>query len=105
MRVLITGAASPLGQAIAARLRTDYQVRLTDRVEISTDLEFVRSDLGHDEATDALLPPPDGRVLLVPADATRVGLYDGGTNMGAAYTVSYMTPAWNALLLTYYNKF
>ena len=55
MRVLITGAASPLGQAIAARLRTDYQVRLTDREEVSTDLEFVRSDLGHDEATDALV--------------------------------------------------
>ena len=64
MRVLITGAASPLGQAIAARLRTDYQVRLTDREEISTDLEFVRSDLGHDEATDALVQGVDAIVHL-----------------------------------------
>ena len=48
---------------------------------------------------------PDGRVVLVPRDAKHVGLYDaGGTRKGAAYTVASMTPAWNALLLPYYNK-
>ena len=48
---------------------------------------------------------PNGRVVLVPGDAKHVGLYDaGGTRKGAAYTVASMTPAWNALLLPYYNK-
>ena len=76
MRVLITGAASPLGQAIAARLRTDYQVRLTDREEISTDLEFVRSDLGHDEATDALVQGVDAIVHLAYAPRPNDGEND-----------------------------
>ena len=64
MRVLITGAASPLAIAIADSLRTDHQVSLTDREEISTDLEFVRSSLGHDEATDALVQGVDAIVHL-----------------------------------------
>lgn len=64
MRVLITGAASPLATAIADSLRTDHQVRLTDKKEISTDLEFVRSDIGHDEATDALVQGVDAIVHL-----------------------------------------
>jgi len=76
MRVLITGAASPLGQAIAARLRTDYQVRLTDREEVSTDLEFVRSDLGHDEATDALVQGVDAIVHLAYAPRPNDGEND-----------------------------
>ncbi len=67
MRILITGAASPLAIAIADSLRTDHQVRLTDREEISTDLEFVRSDLGHDEATDALVQGIDAIVHLAHA--------------------------------------
>ena len=64
MRVLITSAASPLAIAIAASLRSDHQVSLTDREEISTDLEFVRSSLGHDEATDALVQGVDAIVHL-----------------------------------------
>ena len=48
---------------------------------------------------------PDGRVVLVPWGAKHVGMYDaGGTHNGSAYTVSSMAPAWNALLLPYYNK-
>jgi len=49
---------------------------------------------------------PDGRVVLVPSLANHVGLYDGGaTRSGAAYTVDALSPAVNALLLPYYNKF
>ena len=48
---------------------------------------------------------PDGRVVLVPYDAKRVGLYDaGGTRNGAAYTIPPIPDACNALLLPYYNK-
>ena len=49
---------------------------------------------------------PDGRVVLVPANAAHMGLYDaGGTRNGAAYSVAAVSDALNALLLPYYNKF
>ena len=45
-------------------------------------------------------------VVLAPSNAQYVGLYDaGGTRNGAAYTVATLSPATNALLLPYYNKF
>ena len=48
---------------------------------------------------------PDGRVVLVPSNANRVGLYDaGGTRAGSAYSVSNIAQGENALLLPYYNK-
>jgi len=55
MKLLITDAAAPLGVHLAAGLRDAHQLRLTDRVPLDTDLEFVRSDLGHDESTDQLV--------------------------------------------------
>ena len=64
MRILITGAASALGQAIAVGLRTRHQLRLTDSVSLDTDLEFVASDLGQDERTDALVKDIDAIVHL-----------------------------------------
>ncbi len=64
MRVLITGAASPLGQAMAAGLRAHHQLRLTDNVSLDTELEFVASSLGHDESTDALVEGIDAIVHL-----------------------------------------
>ena len=48
---------------------------------------------------------PDGRVVLVPFNANRVGLYDaGGTRGGSAYSVANVGQAENTLLLPYYNK-
>lgn len=48
---------------------------------------------------------PDGRVVLVPSNANRVGLYDaGGTRAGSAYSVSNIAQGENAMLLPYYNK-
>lgn len=55
MKLLITSAASDLGQTLAATFSSKYQVRLTDLVDVETDLEFVRSDLGHGEATNELV--------------------------------------------------
>ena len=70
-------------------------------VQGTDDLSAVSS--GWKYAGGVLLP--DGRVLLVPADANHVGLYDaGGTRNGAAYTVAALAPADNTLLLPYYNK-
>ena len=55
MNILITGAASELAQALASHLSENHQIRLTDIVDIKTDFEFVRSDLGHDDATNELV--------------------------------------------------
>ena len=59
MRVLITGAATPFGQTLAADLADTHQLRLTDCEAITTEREFVQSALGHDETTDALVADID----------------------------------------------
>ena len=59
MKLLITGAAAPLGVHLAAGLRDAHQLRLTDRTPLGTALDFVRSDLGHDESTDQLVTGVD----------------------------------------------
>ena len=49
---------------------------------------------------------PNGRVVLVPAFADMIGLYDPNESLPPAYTLSRPLPlSWNALLLPYYNKF
>lgn len=55
MNLLITGAATPLGHALATGLRDIHQLRLTDNAPVDTDLEFVQCDLGHGAATDELV--------------------------------------------------
>lgn len=71
MHVLITNAATSLGQALAAGLGDAYQLRLTD-----PDLGVgFQSDLGHGPKTDALVKDIDAIVHL--AYAPRTG--DGAT--------------------------
>jgi len=55
VRVLITSAASDLPQELAAALSNNHEIRLTDKQDISSDLEFVRSDLGHGPETNDLV--------------------------------------------------
>jgi len=55
MKLLLTGASSDLGRLLAEDLRRDHDLRLTDPAELVTDLDFVRSDLGHDESIGALV--------------------------------------------------
>jgi len=64
MNVLITSAASDLAQNLAAALSGEHQVRLTDLVDVDTELEFVRSDLGHGEETNRLVEGIDAIVHL-----------------------------------------
>ena len=59
MRVFITGAATAFGQALATALSEVHQLRLSDHESISTDCEFVQSELNHDETTDALVADID----------------------------------------------
>ncbi len=55
MNVLITGGAGNLSQELAAYLSKDHQIRLTEIVDVQTNFEFVKSDLGHDEKTNELV--------------------------------------------------
>ena len=61
MRILITGAATILGKTLAERL-DGYQLRLTDSEAVTTDKEFIQSELNHDESTDALVADIDAIV-------------------------------------------
>ena len=55
MNILLTGAASALGQALTAGLKDKHQLRLSARTALNTALEYVQSDLGHEEETDQLV--------------------------------------------------
>jgi uronate dehydrogenase len=59
MKILITSAASRLQQELATALGRSHDIRLTDRKDVATNHEFVRSDLGHDESTNALVKGVD----------------------------------------------
>ena len=64
MNLLLTHATSPLGQALANGLKSSHQLRLSARTELETNLEFIRSELGHDESTDELVSGIDTIVYL-----------------------------------------
>ncbi len=64
MNILITSAASDLAQGLANALSGEHQIRLTDLIDVEADFEFVRCDLGHDEATNKLVQGIDAIVHL-----------------------------------------
>jgi nucleoside-diphosphate-sugar epimerase len=55
LKILITGAGLDLSTELAHSLKDRHQVRLTDRSSVSTELEFVRSDLDHGRGTGDLV--------------------------------------------------
>jgi uronate dehydrogenase len=56
VNVLLTGAASPLGRAVAPVLKKQrHRIRLTDRKRLRSDLPFTQSQLGHGPSTDKLV--------------------------------------------------
>ncbi len=56
MKVLLTGASSPLGKAATDALcRGRHRVHLTDRRRLRTQLPFTQSQLSHGKQTDGLV--------------------------------------------------
>jgi nucleoside-diphosphate-sugar epimerase len=53
--VLITSAASRLAQTLAAGLKDRYPMRLTERVAVKTEHDFVECTLGHDATTNTVV--------------------------------------------------
>jgi nucleoside-diphosphate-sugar epimerase len=62
LKVLTTLASSHLSLGIASSLSSNHEVRLTDRNEVSTDIEFVRSSLDHGASTNDLVRGMDAIV-------------------------------------------
>lgn len=62
MNILITGAGLDLSTELARSLKDRHQVRLTDRGTVSTELEFVRSDLDHGSGTRDLVRGVDALI-------------------------------------------
>ena len=59
MKILITAGASLLAQDLAETFSQEHTVLLTDVVDVPTQLPFLRSEFGHDEATDRLVEDVD----------------------------------------------
>lgn len=55
MRILITSAASQIAQWLAAALKQEHQIRLTERTHLDLDDQFVRCPLDHDFSTNLLV--------------------------------------------------
>lgn len=72
MKVLLTGATSQLGRAVAEPLRRQrHRLRLTDRRRLRTSHEFSQSQLGHGRQTDDLVEGIKAIVYIPgPADPT-----------------------------------
>ncbi len=61
MRILITGVSMPFPMELVQRLGVEHDVRCTDRNDVQAE-DFVRSELGHDDTTSALVHGMDAIV-------------------------------------------
>lgn len=59
MNVLITSAASELSKRLATAVSDSHSLRLTEIQPVDTELDFIQSDLGHDESTNELVKGMD----------------------------------------------
>ena len=50
--ILITSGASKLAQVLAAGLKDNFSIRLTERIAVRTEHEFVECAFGHDSTTN-----------------------------------------------------
>ena len=64
MRVLITSGATSLAQALARDLSPQHDLTLTDLVDVKTEFDFVRCELGHEGETESMVDGMDAIVHL-----------------------------------------
>ena len=64
MNVLITSGKTALSRALSAELAKEHNVVLTDLVDVETDCDFVKCELGHEGETEALVQGMDAIVHL-----------------------------------------
>ncbi|MDE2832743.1 MAG: NAD(P)-dependent oxidoreductase [Gemmatimonadota bacterium] len=64
MNVLITSGKTALSRALSADLAQEHNVVLTDLVDVETDCDFVKCELGHEGETETLVQGMDAIVHL-----------------------------------------
>ncbi|MYD59756.1 MAG: NAD(P)-dependent oxidoreductase [Gemmatimonadetes bacterium] len=64
MNVLITSGKTALSRALSADLSKEHNVVLTDLVDVETDCDFVKCELGHEGETETLVQGMDAIVHL-----------------------------------------
>ncbi|MEE2657511.1 MAG: NAD(P)-dependent oxidoreductase [Candidatus Latescibacterota bacterium] len=81
LKILLTGAGTPLGLAVARELRSKgHTLRLSDQEQLRTDGEFVKSQLSHGKTTDRLVKGMHTIVHIpVPASDEASAWIDAGT--------------------------
>ncbi len=99
MTVLLTGAATILGQAVAKELRQEHVVRLLDLVPVPTQPDFLQGDLRDADFAKQAVQGVDGIVHLpllsvLPPDETQRGLE--GLDFAARGTYNLMLAATEA---------
>ena len=91
MNILITAGASALAQDLARALSKEHSVRLTDVVDVQTQLPFVRCDLGHDEATDRLVAGVDVLIHLAASHSEYAERTSDNSEISANRLIDYQT--------------
>lgn len=91
MNILITSAGSELARRLAASLAESHTLRLTELHPVKTafppDCEFVESELGHDESTNALVRGMDAIVHIAEIPAQLLANAEQPEN----YAIDYQT--------------
>jgi nucleoside-diphosphate-sugar epimerase len=95
MNILITSAASDLAKGLAKSLSGVHRIRLTDVIDVQTEFEFVRSELGHDEETNKLVRGIDAIVHLAQLPPERVAAATDPENL----TLDFLTRCTYNLLM------
>ena len=91
MNILITAGASALAQDLAETLSKEHSVRLTDVVDVQTQLPFVRCDLGHDAETDRLVAGVDVLIHLAASHSEYAESTTDNSEISANRLIDYQT--------------
>lgn len=81
MKILITGAAGPLAQALAGSLRHQHELRLLDYEPVATQFEFLQGDLRREEDCQAAVADRD---VIIHLPELREGQEREGLDRGQA---------------------
>lgn len=87
MNILITSAGSKLAHRLAESLAESHTLRLTELHPVDTDCEFVQSELGHDDTTNALVRDMDAIVHIAELPAELLAKAEQPEN----YAIDYQT--------------
>lgn len=95
MNVLITSATSDLAQQVATALSEEHTIRLTELHNVESNFDFMKSELGHEEATNELVRDIDTIIHIAEVPSQRLAEADQPDN----YAIDYQTRCTYNLLM------